>query len=131
MFFIIFLLSVGHSSGMDTALDAADADSQGLLSHKWERVISEDEDSSTHGQQPQAASSAGLGGGGPLQGRLSIPASHDGTSSDVSVKSARSIVDVRASIASGRGAAEVGGRRSRVGSSPDAQSGEGSWWKFF
>ncbi|XP_071506766.1 popeye domain-containing protein 3-like [Diadema antillarum] len=125
---------VGNSSGVDTSLDAADADSQGLLSHKWERVISEDDDSSTHGQQ-QTLGGPGTGiggGGGPLQGRLSIPASHDGTSSDVSVKSARSIVDIRASIASGRGAADVGSRRSRVGSSPDSQSGgDGSWWPFF
>ncbi|XP_003723894.2 popeye domain-containing protein 3 [Strongylocentrotus purpuratus] len=126
---------VAQASGVEPALDAADTDSQELLSHKWERVISEDDDSST---QPggQVSGGAGLGGGGgpggPLQGRLSIPASHDGTSSDVSVKSARSIVDIRASIASGRGAADFGSRRSRLGSSPDAQSGgDGSWWHFF
>lgn len=130
-----FPLPVAQASGVEPALDATDTDSQELLSHKWERVISEDDDSST---QPggQVSGGAGLGGGGgpggPLQGRLSIPASHDGTSSDVSVKSARSIVDIRASIASGRGAADFGSRRSRLGSSPDAQSGgDGSWWPFF
>nr|XP_054753844.1 popeye domain-containing protein 3-like [Lytechinus pictus] len=128
---------VAQSSGADPVLETGDNDSQELLRHKWERVVSEDDDSSTH-QHPggQVREGAGLGSGGPggpLQGRLSIPASHDGTSSDVSVKSARSIVDIRASIASGRGAADFGSRRSqRLGSSPDAQSGgDGSWWPFF
>ncbi|XP_038079122.1 popeye domain-containing protein 3-like [Patiria miniata] len=77
---------------------------RGLLSHKWERALSIDEES---------AAGMVVGGGGATQqnlggmSQLVVPRS----GSVSSLHSVRSMVDIRASIASGRGA-DVAGRSS-------------------
>ncbi|XP_033635777.1 popeye domain-containing protein 3-like isoform X1 [Asterias rubens] len=72
----------------------------GLLSHKWERALSLDDDAGIGG--PPLHTTGGMG--------LTVPT---GSGSTASLHSARSMVDIRASIASGRGADAT--RRSTLG----------------
>ncbi|XP_022081861.1 popeye domain-containing protein 3-like [Acanthaster planci] len=92
---------------------------RGLLSHKWERAMSLDEESAG------SFGMVGVGGGAAAlrhapggTSQLTVP----GSGSMVSLHSARSMVDIRASIASGRGA-DVTGRSSLTpGSAGDRSS---------